>query len=92
MFAVLKYNEEIFTNGLAPVSYSWNSSNHNVLAITFPSKPLQSDEPPSTALATSTSQQVYLNKKIRDNLSNNNNAVFLTNFNSTTIYTTGGKQ
>lgn len=33
-----------------------------------------------------------MNKKIRDNAANNNNAVFLTNFNSTTIYTTGGKQ
>ncbi len=90
MFAVLKFNEETFTHGIAPISYSWNSSNSNILGITFPSTPMVSNEPPSTALATNL--QVYLNKKIRDNLYNLNNAVFLTNFNSSTIYTTGGRQ
>lgn len=35
---------------------------------------------------------VFQNKKIRDNEKNNNNAVFMTHFNSSTIYTTGGKQ
>ncbi len=40
MFAVLKFNEETFTHGVAPISYSWNSSNHNILAVTYPSVPL----------------------------------------------------
>jgi hypothetical protein len=35
---------------------------------------------------------VLQNKKIRDNEANNNNAVFLTKFNTSTIYTTGQKQ
>jgi hypothetical protein len=66
MFAVLKFNEETFTNGIAPISYSWNSSNHNILAVTYPSISSVQNEAPSTALATNI--QVYLNKKIRNNL------------------------
>jgi len=29
--AVLKYNNETFTHGIAPVSFSWNCSNPDIL-------------------------------------------------------------
>jgi hypothetical protein len=48
----------------------------------------------SNAIATVTSKNpvvMYQNKKIRDNENNNNNAVFMSHFNSSTIYSTGGK-
>jgi hypothetical protein len=38
MFAILKHNEETFTHGIAPISYNWNSSNQNVLALNLPNK------------------------------------------------------
>lgn len=92
MFAILKHNEETFTHGIAPISYSWNSSNQNVLALNLPNK--IGGESSSNALATTVARHslvVFSNKKIRDNENNNNNAVFLSHFNSSTIYTTGGK-
>ena len=38
MFAILKYKDETFTHGIAPISYSWNSSNQNVLSLNLPQK------------------------------------------------------
>lgn len=31
LIGILKYNDETFTHGLAPLSYAWNVSNPNVL-------------------------------------------------------------
>ena len=36
MIAILKHNEETFTHGVAPISYSWNISNPNVLHLSLP--------------------------------------------------------
>lgn len=79
MIAVLKHNEEQFTQGIAPISFNWNVSNQNVLQLYLPHKM-------EGAL-----KLVIANKKIRDNEANNDNAVFLSLFNSSTVYTTGGK-
>ena len=92
IFAILKHSDETFSHGIAPISYSWNSSNQNVLSLNLVTK--VSGEPSMNALATSVGRSalvVFQNKKIRDNENNNNNAVFMSHFNSSTIYTTGGK-
>ncbi len=51
MFAILKHNDEAFTHGIAPISYNWNSTNQNVLALNLPNK-LGGGESASNALAT----------------------------------------
>ena len=38
MIAILKYNEETFTHGIAPISFNWNISNSNVLQLNLPQK------------------------------------------------------
>jgi len=38
MFAILRHNEETFSHGIAPISYSWNSSNQNVLSLNLATK------------------------------------------------------
>ena len=38
LIAILKYNEETITHGSAPISYSWNISNQNVLSLNTPHK------------------------------------------------------
>jgi|LauGreDrversion4_2_1035121.scaffolds.fasta_scaffold13347_2 hypothetical protein len=78
LMAILKFNEETFTHGIAPISYSWNISNPSVIQLNLP----HAKSEVSTAL-------VLSNKKIRDNEHNNNNAVFSSNFNSSTVYSTG---
>lgn len=50
MFAILKFNDETFSHGIAPISYSWNTSNQNVLTLNLGSK--ISGEPQINALAT----------------------------------------
>jgi hypothetical protein len=86
MIGILKYYQETFTHGVAPISYNWNCSNPNILSLNFPSK---SDIKQSSALTTTL---IMASKKIRDNEQNTNDAVFLTSFNSSTIYSVGGKQ
>jgi len=76
LVAILKFEEETFTHGIAPISYSWNVSSPSTLQLNLPRAP------ESTAL-------VLANKKIRDNEQNNNNAVFTSHFNSSTVYSTG---
>jgi hypothetical protein len=88
LIGILKFNNETFTHGIAPISYSWNASNPNILQLTTPSK----GEIVSTSTALATTSMMLSSKKIRDNAANNNNAVFTTNFNSSTIYSTGAKQ
>jgi hypothetical protein len=38
MMAVLKFGEELFHHGIAPVSYSWNATEGRVLALDIPTK------------------------------------------------------
>lgn len=85
LIAILKYNEETFTHGIAPISYSWNISNPSILHLNLPHKANV------TQVAHASTALVLSNKNIRDNEHNNNNAVFISHFNSSTIYTTGGK-
>jgi len=59
MNGILKYHGETFTHGVAPISYSWNCSNPNIVNIQLPIK--------------DGVQQIYgsnivmASKKIRDN-------------------------
>ena len=82
LIAVLKYNNELFTHGIAPISYSWNCSNPTILQLSLPAK---SNE---ASLATSL---IMASKNIRNNEIGDSSATFLTTFNSSTIYTVGGK-
>lgn len=36
MNAVLKFGKENFIHGIAPISYSWNSSNTRIVTIQYP--------------------------------------------------------
>lgn len=85
IIGILKYNQETFTHGIAPISYNWNSSNPVVLSLNLPTK---SDITSTTSLV---STLIMASKKIRDNIANTNH-VFLSQFNSSTVYSTGGKQ
>jgi len=38
MMAVLKYGEELFHHGVAPISYSWNVTEGRVLGLDLPTK------------------------------------------------------
>jgi len=38
--AVLKYNNEYFTHGVAPISYTWESNNGRVLQLELPNEGL----------------------------------------------------
>jgi len=61
LIGILKYQQETFTHGIAPISYSWNCSNPNILSLSFPSK---TDIKQSNVLTTSL---IMASKKIRDN-------------------------
>jgi hypothetical protein len=72
LLAILKYQNQTFTHGIAPISYAWNVSNPNILSISTP----QITGSKEVALATSAQsfrsnpipQSVQLiSKKIRDN-------------------------
>lgn len=89
--AVLKYNNETFTHGIAPISFSWNCSNPDILEPN-PSllEPLQyqrndydreTEKPGQSRYA---SHQITT-KTIRDNLKNSA-AVFSSSFNSSGIH------
>jgi hypothetical protein len=90
--AVLKYNNETFTHGIAPVSFSWNCSNPDILEPN-PSllEPLQyqrnskaTDHPEQQGSSRYSGHQTST-KTIRDNLKNNA-AVFSSAFNSSGIH------
>ena len=61
LIGVLKYHQETFTHGIAPISYQWNCSNPNILSLNFPSK---QDIKQSNVF---TSTLIMASKKIRDN-------------------------
>ena len=78
--AVLKYKdpesgiESTFSNGIAPISFSWNSSHLDILRTYIPS---------------SNNKDGYQNihtKMIRDNKANNDKVAFTTSFNSSGIH------
>ena len=85
LIGILKFHQETFTHGIAPISYNWNCSNPNILSLSIPSK---QDIKQSQVLSSSL---IMASKKIRDNEQNYNEAVFLTSFNSSTVYSVGGK-
>lgn len=85
LIAVLKYQQEIFTHGIAPISYSWNCTSPTILSLSFPAK----SDMNSGSLATTL---IMASKNIRNNEHGDNSAKFLTTFNSSTIYSVGGKQ
>jgi len=61
MIGILKYYQETFTHGIAPISYSWNCSNPNILSLSIPSK---ADIKQSSVLTTTL---IMAQKKLRDN-------------------------
>ena len=77
MMAVLKFGEELFHHGIAPISYSWNCTEGRVLALDIPTK---------QELANSL---VMTSRYIRDNERNNDKVEFFTSFNSSSIYAMG---
>jgi hypothetical protein len=83
LIAILKYNLETFTHGLAPISYNWNCSNPNILTMQLPTKTDTTNSLTGTVMMVS--------KKVRNNEQNDNNAVFYTTFNASTIYTLASK-
>lgn len=69
--AVLKYDNETFTHGVAPISWDWNCSHPSILRPNF----------------TSTENIHHVqSRQIRDNSRNDNSALFTTQFNSSSIH------
>ena len=81
MIGVLKYHDEYFTHGLAPISYSWNVTNPTTLGLSLPSK---SDMP-------GTNNILAVNQKVRHNLSGRLEN-FHTSFNSSSVYSIASKE
>lgn len=71
---VLKYQNEVFSHGIAPISYDWSSNNEEILR-PYPSIKKNEDMHPHS-----------YTKVIRDNWNRNENAKFVTQFNSSSIY------
>ena len=78
--AVLKYGEELFHHGIAPISYSWNCTEGRVLALDIPTK---------QELA---NNLVMTSRYIRNNEKNNDKIEFFTSFNSSSLYATGEQE
>jgi len=72
----LKHNNETFTHGVAPLSFSWNCSDFNIL------KPYLSSKVENSASHSRPSSIT-----LRDNSKNIEKKVFATKFNSSSIYT-----
>lgn len=86
LIAILKYNAETFTHGIAPISYNWNCSNPNILSMQFPSKTNL------TSTSALTSALMMVSKKIRNNELGDYNAVFFTSFNTSSMYSLASRQ
>lgn len=67
---MLKHNKEYFNHGIAPISYSWNSTNKLIVSLDYPKD----------------GNTISKSRKIRNNELQNDNADFSTQFNSSTIY------
>ena len=84
--AVLKYNQEYFHHGIAPISYDWNCTQSRVLQLDLPTK---------QELAVShgvASNLVQTRKTVRDGAHNNDKATFTSSFNSSAIYATATQE
>jgi hypothetical protein len=71
---VLKYQGEVFSHGIAPISYDWSSNDEEILR-PHPSMRKNEELHPHS-----------YTKVIRDNFNRNDNAKFVTQFNSSSIY------
>ena len=80
--AVLKYGEELFHHGIAPISYSWEVSDGRVLALDIPTK---QELAQVHGVATNL---VMTSRMVRDGLLGKDSE-FFTSFNSSSIYATG---
>jgi len=75
---VLKFHDETFSHGIAPVSYHWTSSNENVI---LPHPQFLKDH--NELLQ---GQLPMVSKTVRDNYRRENYASFSTKFNSSSVY------
>jgi len=83
MIAVLKYGDELFHHGVAPISYSWNVSEGRVLNLDIPTK---QELAQTHGVA---SNLVMTSRYIRNNLENKDKVEFFTAFNSSSVYARG---
>ena len=83
MMAVLKYGDELFHHGIAPISYSWDVSEGRVLALDIPTK---QELAQVHGVATNL---VMTSRMVRDGLLGRDGVEFFTSFNSSSIYATG---
>jgi len=84
--AVLKFGEELFHHGIAPISYSWNCTESRVLAFDIPTKQELAQ------VHGVASNLVMTSRYIRDNKKNSNKVEFFTSFNSSSIYAQGERE
>lgn len=84
VIGILKYGEEIFNQGIAPISYSWNCTEYNVVSLALPSK---QDLAQTHGIATDLTN---IKKYVRDN-SMNRDVEFLSSFNSSSVYATANR-
>jgi len=78
LIGVLKYRDEYFSHGIAPISYSWNCSQSHILQLQFPSKH-------------EVGGLLMQNKQIRNN-EVRRLQVFHSQFNSSSVYSVGAKE
>ena len=84
LIALLKYQNEYFTHGIATISYAWNCTSPTILSLSLPAKSDITGDVLQNSL-------IMASKKIRNNEFGDNEATFLSTFNSSTIYSVGGK-
>ena len=83
---MLKFHDEYFNHGIAPISYNWNCTQARVLNLDLPSK---------QELAASLGIESHFamtQKIVRDGLRNDNNRYFFSAFNSSSIYATASHE
>jgi len=79
---VLKYGQEYFNHGIAPISYSWQTKTPDTVALNFPTKQ-------ELGIAGSL---VSASKTVRDNARGLDDSQFFTSFNSSSIFATAKKE
>ena len=79
--AMLKYNNEYFDNGIAPISYSWSTDQARVVSLEIPKE--------SGSGASSLLQRSL---KVRNNEKGDDHAVFTTPFNCSSVYVMAAKE
>lgn len=81
MNAVLKFNNEYFDHGIAPVSYDWSVNSARVVNLEIP-----------TESGSGAGSLLHRSLKVRNNEKNDDLAVFTTSFNSSSVYVTAIKE